>query len=113
MALLLGSLRARSVLLQRLNTATTVPLGRCFSNKTAAEMELETKLIQDLPAAQAEVKDVSGGCGTMYHINVVSDVFQGLGIVKQHQLVTKLLKEEIAQWHGFKLNTSAPDLSKE
>jgi stress-induced morphogen len=31
-----------------------------------------------------------------------------MSIVKQHQLVTKLLKEQIAEWHGFQLVTKAP-----
>ena len=106
---LLRSLRANSALLQRLSTTSTVPLARHFSDKTAAETELEAKLLQELPAVQAEVKDMSGGCGTMYQINVVSDSFKGIGVVKQHQAVTKLLKEEIAQWHGFTLNTSTPE----
>jgi stress-induced morphogen len=38
---------------------------------------------------------------------VVSDEFTGKSIVKQHQLVTKLLKDEIASWHGFRLVTKA------
>jgi stress-induced morphogen len=40
-------------------------------------------------------------------IEVVSEEFAGKSIVKQHQLVTKLLKDEISQWHGFQLVTKA------
>lgn len=32
---------------------------------------------------------------------------QGKSIVKQHQLVTKALEDEIAKWHGFVLDTKA------
>jgi len=41
-------------------------------------------------------------------IEVVSEEFAGISIVKQHQLVTRLLKDEISQWHGFQLVTKAP-----
>lgn len=34
-------------------------------------------------------------------------VCRGLSVVKQHQLVTKALEEEIATWHGFVLETKA------
>lgn len=44
----------------------------------------------------------------MYHIEVVSEEFAGKSIVKQHQVVTKLLKDHIAQWHGFQLVTKTP-----
>lgn len=30
---------------------------------------------------------------------------RGLSVMKQHQLVTKALEEEIATWHGFVLET--------
>lgn len=34
---------------------------------------------------------------------------RGKGIVKQHQMVNKLLGEEVAKWHGFSLTTKAPE----
>lgn len=104
---LLRSLRAGSGLLQQARPSAG-HLLRHFSDKTPAEEELEAKLLQQLPAVAAEVKDMSGGCGTMYKISVKSDAFKGIGVVKQHQLVTKLLKEDIAQWHGFTLDTAVP-----
>ena len=78
------------------------------SAPSAVEQELEEKLLSSLPSSKVVVRDMSGGCGTMYKIDVESDSFQGLGTVKQHQLVTKILKEEIPNWHGFTLNTSVP-----
>lgn len=86
----------------------TVVLRQFSAGATPAETEIEQKILKDLPAKEAEVKDTSGGCGTMYNINVVSDAFKGLSIVKQHQLVAKVLKDDIPRWHGFVLNTSAP-----
>lgn len=54
-----------------------------------------------------QVKDVSGGCGSMFAILVESDRFQGLSMIKQHRLVNEVLKDEIAKWHGLQLKTKA------
>ncbi|KAK6423938.1 hypothetical protein LTR95_016461 [Oleoguttula sp. CCFEE 5521] len=55
-----------------------------------------------------KLEDVSGGCGSMYALDVVSAEFAGLPIVKQHRLVTKVLGEEIKKWHGVQMKTKAP-----
>lgn len=49
--------------------------------------------------------DVSGGCGSMFAIDVSSAKFKGLSIVKQHKLVNEILKEDIPRWHGLQLRT--------
>jgi stress-induced morphogen len=54
---------------------------------------------------QLQVQDISGGCGSMYAIEIESPKFQGLTVIKQHKLVNQVLKEEIAQWHGVQLRT--------
>lgn len=54
-----------------------------------------------------EVKDVSGGCGSMFSIVVESGKFKGLPMIKQHRLVNEVLKDEISQWHGLQLKTKA------
>lgn len=53
------------------------------------------------------VKDVSGGCGSMFAIEVESDKFRGIPMIKQHRLVNALLKDEISKWHGLQLKTKA------
>lgn len=87
-------------------------LQRCYSAAVQAETETEkniaAKIQAGLNAQSISVADTSGGCGAMYSIQVVSEEFKGMSIVKQHQLVTKLLKEQIAEWHGFQLVTKAP-----
>lgn len=87
-------------------------LQRCYSAAVNAETEAErsiaSKIQQGLKAQSIKVADTSGGCGAMYSIEVVSEEFKGLSIVKQHQLVTKLLRDQIAEWHGFQLVTKAP-----
>ncbi len=56
---------------------------------------------------QSQVQDISGGCGSMYAIEIESPKFKGLSVIKQHKLVNQVLKEEIAQWHGVQLRTRA------
>jgi len=55
-----------------------------------------------------QVQDISGGCGSMYALDIVSSKFKGLTIIKQHRLVNEVLEEEIKQWHGVQLRTKAP-----
>lgn len=43
----------------------------------------------------------------MYALDVVSDKFRGLSVIKQHRLVNQVLKTEIAGWHGVQLKTKA------
>lgn len=54
-----------------------------------------------------DVRDVSGGCGSMFAITVESSKFKGISMVKQHRLVNEVLKDEIAKWHGIQLRTKA------
>eukprot|EP00192_Tetraselmis_astigmatica_P016915 CAMPEP_0117666036 /NCGR_PEP_ID=MMETSP0804-20121206/10145_1 /TAXON_ID=1074897 /ORGANISM="Tetraselmis astigmatica, Strain CCMP880" /LENGTH=100 /DNA_ID=CAMNT_0005473521 /DNA_START=126 /DNA_END=425 /DNA_ORIENTATION=- len=98
---LLRHLRSRVSLLLQTPQPPPVLALRHFadSGPTAAEKELEEKLLSSLASAKVEVRDMSGGCGTMYKIDVESESFKGMGTVKQHQLVTKILKEDIPQWH--------------
>lgn len=62
-------------------------------------------LTKEFEPAVLDVRDVSGGCGSMFAITVVSDKFNGLPMIKQHKLVNKTLADEIAKWHGLQLNT--------
>lgn len=52
-----------------------------------------------------DVRDVSGGCGSMFAITVESAKFKGIPMVKQHRLVNEVLKDEISKWHGLQLRT--------
>lgn len=52
-----------------------------------------------------QVQDVSGGCGSMYAIEIASPKFKGLTMMKQHRLVQGILEEEIKGWHGLQLRT--------
>ena len=78
-----------------------------LSTETPAEA-MEAKLRDQLDAVAVTVEDVSGGCGAMYKAYVESPRFVGLGVVKQHKLVQGVLKDEIAEMHGFTLKTAKP-----
>ncbi|KAF2629453.1 bola-like protein [Macroventuria anomochaeta] len=72
-----------------------------------AELHIFNKIRGELEPTKLEVQDISGGCGSMYAIEIESAKFKGLTVIKQHKLVNQVLKEEIAQWHGVQLRTRA------
>lgn len=56
------------------------------------------------------VKDISGGCGSMYEIHVESrQDFEGKRIVMQHKLVTDALRSEVGKMHGLRVFTTVPE----
>lgn len=73
-----------------------------------AERRIFDILVKDLSPTKLEVQDISGGCGSMYALDIVSEQFAGLPVIKQHRLVNKVLGEEIKKWHGVQLKTKAP-----
>ncbi|KAH6712262.1 bola protein [Leptodontidium sp. MPI-SDFR-AT-0119] len=73
------------------------------------ERQIWEMLMRELQCTSLEVQDISGGCGSMYGIDVVSERFRGLGMLKQQRLVNEVLGEEIKGWHGVQLKTRAPD----
>jgi stress-induced morphogen len=54
------------------------------------------------------VQDISGGCGSMYGIEVTSEKFRGLNMLKQQRLVNATLGDLVKQWHGVQLKTRVP-----
>ncbi|KAK6580190.1 hypothetical protein PZA11_007212 [Diplocarpon coronariae] len=74
----------------------------------AKERQIWEMLMRELQCTSLEVQDISGGCGSMYGIDVVSERFRGLGMLKQQRLVNEVLGEEIKGWHGVQLKTRAP-----
>ncbi|GAB7360184.1 hypothetical protein MBLNU230_g7946t1 [Neophaeotheca triangularis] len=93
------------------------PSTRFYSTPTSApeppdyldERELHIfRLIKEkLAPTQLEVQDISGGCGSMYALDITSKQFEGLPVIKQHRLVNSVLGEEIKKWHGVQLKTKA------
>eukprot|EP01025_Chloroclados_australasicus_P065149 TRINITY_DN8833_c0_g3_i1.p2 TRINITY_DN8833_c0_g3~~TRINITY_DN8833_c0_g3_i1.p2 ORF type:complete len:114 (-),score=10.65 TRINITY_DN8833_c0_g3_i1:670-1011(-) len=83
---------------------------RYFSQEIAhTELEVEQKLRQNLDIIDIKAKDISGGCGTMFSIQVEANDFKGKNTVQQHAMIYKVFKKELAdQWHGVELSTKAP-----
>ncbi|KAL5612713.1 hypothetical protein BROUX41_004199 [Berkeleyomyces rouxiae] len=91
-----------------------------FSTSTArhssvpkpAELDAAEEQIWDILAAEFAptalfVRDVSGGCGSMYAIEIASGKFAGLSMLKQQRLVNAALGDLVKGWHGLQLRTRA------
>jgi stress-induced morphogen len=70
--------------------------------------ELEAALQAGFPDAEIQVEDLAGD-GDHYRARIVSQAFQGLSRVRQHQLVYAALKGRMGgELHALALETSAP-----
>ncbi|OAD66334.1 hypothetical protein PHYBLDRAFT_103830, partial [Phycomyces blakesleeanus NRRL 1555(-)] len=67
------------------------------------ERHIYTKLTETLSPHKLRVADVSGGCGSMYAIDIASKAFEGTSMVKQHRMVNEILKQEIKGMHGLQV----------
>lgn len=54
----------------------------------------------------------TGGCGSFFAIKIASDAFKDLSTVKQHKLVTEVLKQEIQGIHGLQVSRGRSELNK-
>jgi stress-induced morphogen len=69
---------------------------------------LEAALREGFPDATIEIEDLAGD-GDHYKARIVSEKFQGLPRVRQHQLVYSALKGRMGgELHALALETSAP-----
>ena len=66
-----------------------------------------------LPDAKVQVQDLTGG-GDHYQVTVVSSLFEGKGLVQQHQMVYGALRQAMSSEaiHALALKTSAPQAEK-
>ena len=71
--------------------------------------EVENLIKVKLPDAEVMVKDLTGG-GDHLEATVVSSEFEGITLVKQHQLIYSALKEQMASEaiHALALKTYTP-----
>lgn len=75
-------------------------------NLNPAEKEIYQLLARELEPSVLKVQDISGGCGSMYEIHVVSARFRGLRMLQQQRLVNSILGDMLKKWHGMRLTTS-------
>ncbi|PVZ97595.1 hypothetical protein BB558_004582 [Smittium angustum] len=74
---------------------------------TEGEKNIFDKLLKLNPTSLS-VSDISGGCGSMYSIEIQAEEFRGKPMVKQHRIVNEVLKDEIKGMHGLRISSSAP-----
>ncbi|KAM5351124.1 hypothetical protein ACJ41O_003847 [Fusarium nematophilum] len=76
---------------------------------TPAESAIADILSAKLSPSQLLVQDVSGGCGSMYAIDITSAAFKGQTILKQQRMVNAALGDLVKGWHGVQIRTKVPD----
>ena len=70
--------------------------------------ELKTRIESALPGATAAVEDLTGG-GDHFRAEVVSQRFEGLSRIEQHQLVYEVFGNEVGgPIHALSIKTSTP-----
>ena len=72
------------------------------------ESQVWDTLMAEFAPAELVVQDISGGCGSMYGIEVSSEKFRGLTMLKQQRLVNSALRDLMKEWHGVQLKTRVP-----
>jgi acid stress-induced BolA-like protein IbaG/YrbA len=63
----------------------------------------------EMPDAQVQVQDLTGG-GDHYQVTVISSLFEGKGLVQQHQLVYGAVRQAMSSEaiHALALKTYTP-----
>jgi stress-induced morphogen len=70
--------------------------------------ELEQRIATALPGAQVSVEDLTGG-GDHFRAEVISEQFEGLSRIAQHQLVYGVFGDEVGgAIHALSIKTSTP-----
>ncbi|KAJ7228954.1 bola protein [Mycena pura] len=87
--------------IRRLSAVKSIP-----PTEPSKEHSIHQKLSERFSPSHLEIEDISGGCGTFFAISIASEVFKGIPMVKQHQLVTQTLKTEIEAIHGLQVRRS-------
>ncbi|KAI1312076.1 bola-like protein [Xylaria venustula] len=73
-----------------------------------AESAIWDKLTAEFSPTELMVQDISGGCGSMYGIEIASEKFRGANMLKQQRMVNAVLGDEMKSWHGVQLRTRIP-----
>ncbi|MBD2460774.1 BolA family transcriptional regulator [Oscillatoria sp. FACHB-1407] len=72
--------------------------------------QVESMIKASIPDAQVQIQDLTGG-GDHYQVVVVSSAFDGKGLVQQHQLVYKAVRQAMSTEaiHALSLKTYTPE----
>lgn len=66
------------------------------------------RLVHEFSPVELVVQDISGGCGSMYGIEISSEKFRGANMLKQQRMVNAVLGDLMKEWHGCQLKTRVP-----
>ncbi|KAJ2815620.1 hypothetical protein FBU31_006860 [Coemansia sp. 'formosensis'] len=102
---------ARRLLLQRPAAVGCRRMLTTIENQstgTTGERHIFDRLLQELAPTKLAVTDSSGGCGSMYVVEIEAECFRGLTRVKQTKLVNAQLKEELKEMHGMRVICTVP-----
>lgn len=91
------------------SAAASAPSTPETPSMTAAESAIAQILTDKLSPTDILVQDVSGGCGSMYAIEIASAAFKGQTILKQQRMVNAALGDMVKEWHGVQIRTRVPD----
>lgn len=73
-----------------------------------AESVVWDRLVEEFSPVELVVQDISGGCGSMYGIEISSEKFRGANMLKQQRMVNAVLGDLMKGWHGCQLKTRVP-----
>ncbi|KAI1496896.1 bola-like protein [Biscogniauxia marginata] len=73
-----------------------------------AESAIWDTLVAEFAPTELTVQDISGGCGSMYGIEIASEKFRGVNMLKQQRMVNAVLGDRMKDWHGVQLRTRLP-----
>ncbi|KAI0379609.1 bola-like protein [Hypomontagnella monticulosa] len=119
---IVGSMRAQHVIARPYSTPsdpTATPDSTESSSATQsgpekpdyldeAESAIWDKLMAEFNPTALLVQDISGGCGSMYGIEISSEKFRGVNMLKQQRMVNAVLGDQMKGWHGVQLRTKVP-----
>ncbi|KAF2862213.1 bola-like protein [Piedraia hortae CBS 480.64] len=71
--------------------------------------QLRSRIETELQPSHLEVVDLSGGCGQMYNVTIVSNAFEKKTALQRHRLVNSKLKDEIAAIHAWSTKCFTPE----
>jgi len=73
--------------------------------------QIEAMIKAEMPDAQIQVQDLTGG-GDHYQVTVISSLFEGKGLVQQHQMIYGAVRQAMSSEaiHALALKTYTPQV---
>ncbi|KAL7627195.1 hypothetical protein AAE478_003971 [Parahypoxylon ruwenzoriense] len=90
------------------SASATPPLPEKPDYLDDAESAIWDSLVAEFAPTELIVQDISGGCGSMYGIEIASEKFRGSNMLKQQRMVNAVLGDKMKSWHGIQLRTKVP-----